>query len=131
MTVQNGDENRGIEDYRRTRDSKKRNEILMNGGGTGSRDGTGGNWEPWRLEQGTTDSYVTTQHFRDFDKEHSLWPVTSLNFWSHPLSPILLVAISSYTYRPIPLPFLLSIFVLCIFHFVLLLRTTVITLWEM
>jgi hypothetical protein len=28
MTVQNGDENRGIEDYRRTRDSKKRNEKL-------------------------------------------------------------------------------------------------------
>jgi hypothetical protein len=79
---------------------------LMNGGGTGNGDWTGGNWEPWKLEPGTTDSYVTTQHFRESDKEYSLWPVTSLNFWSHPLSPILLVAIPSYTYRPIPLPFL-------------------------
>ena len=46
MTVKNRDEKRGIEDYRRRRDSKKRNEKLMNGGGTGSRDWTGENWEP-------------------------------------------------------------------------------------
>ena len=46
MTIKNGDEKRGIEDYKRRRDSKKRNEKLMNGGGTRSRDGTGGNWEP-------------------------------------------------------------------------------------
>jgi len=105
MTVQNGDEKRGIEDYKRWRDSKKRNEKLMNGGGTRSRDGTGGNWEPWRLEPGTTDSHVTTQHFPDSDKEHSLWPATIQNFWSHPLSPILLAAISSCIYRPIPVAF--------------------------
>jgi hypothetical protein len=46
MTVKNGDEKRGIEDYKRRRNSKKRHEKLMNGGGTGSRDWTGGNWEP-------------------------------------------------------------------------------------
>ena len=70
--------------------------------------GRGGNWEPWRLEKGNTDSYVSTQHLRESDKEHSLWPVASQNFWSHPLSeisPILLVAISSYSYRPIPVAF--------------------------
>jgi hypothetical protein len=46
LTVTNGDEKRGIEDYKRRRDSKKRNEKLMNGGGTGSRNWTGENWEP-------------------------------------------------------------------------------------
>jgi hypothetical protein len=45
MTVKDGDEKRGIEDYKRRRNSKKRHEQLMNGGGTGSRDWTGGNWE--------------------------------------------------------------------------------------
>jgi hypothetical protein len=43
MTVKNRDEKRGIEDYKRRRDSKKRNEKLMNGGGTGNGDWTGGN----------------------------------------------------------------------------------------
>jgi hypothetical protein len=49
MTVKNGSEDRGIEDYKRGRENKKRNgkmeKVQGRGVGKGSRNGTG-----WELE---------------------------------------------------------------------------------